>query len=113
MADRSSLPRANESFFATPWVGTLFTVLSGLSFLLLCMILPLVGKAAAATTHAQPNRTAFLVVLIAATVLAGLATVSKFERRKIDGSPRPFFSMLLMALCVFLMAALFLGLLQK
>ena len=35
------------SFFARPVVGSVLTILSGLSFYLVCMILPLVGPAAA------------------------------------------------------------------
>ena len=54
----------------------LFTVLSGLSFLLICMVLPLVGKAAAQVSHYQQNRQAFLVVLLVSLFTAGLASSS-------------------------------------
>ena len=99
------------SFFATPWVGTLFTVLSGLSFLLTCMFLPLVGKAGAVVTYARQNFIAFLAVLIVSLILAALATVSKLERRKIDQSPLPLFSFVLVGLCALLLVALLTGLL--
>lgn len=101
-----------ESFFATPWAGTLFTVMSGLSFMLVCMVLPLVGKAGMKTTYAAQNQRAFLVIVLVSLVLAALATFSKLARRKIDSSPLPLFSMILMALCILLLVALTFGLLH-
>lgn len=102
----------HASALTIPWVGTLLTTLSGLSFLLVCMILPLVGKAAQLTTHAKQNRQAFLAVLLISTVLAALASWAKILRRRVDRSPLPAFSLILLALCVLLLAALFANLLQ-
>lgn len=111
MSNEGTSSAAPTSFFATPWVGTLFTVLSGLSFLLTCMFLPLVGKAGSVVSHARENFYTFLAVLLVSLVTATLATVSKLERRKIDGSPLPHFSFLLIGLCLLLLIALFTGLL--
>ncbi len=108
---REEIP-PSEPFIATPWAGTLFTVLSGLSFLLVCMVLPLVGKAGMQTTYAAQNQRAFLVIVMLSLILAALATYSKLARRKIDGSPLPLFSMILMALCLILLGALSVGLLH-
>lgn len=107
-------------FFARPGVGSFFTILSALSFYLVCIILPLVGPAAAhgsgspgATTaaHYQQNFITFLAVLLVSLALAVLALVSKLERRKIDKSSFPIFSAGLCAVCAFLLLALFTGML--
>ncbi len=96
---------------ATPWVGTLLTVLSGLAFSFLSMILPLVGKAAHMVPHYQQNRSAFIVIVLISLALATLASISKLARRKVDGSPLPHASFLLIGLDVLLLAAFFGGLL--
>lgn len=106
-ASRDSTP-----FFARPLVGTALTTASWVSFLFVCMILPLVGKAAVATIHPQKNFIAFLIALLASLALAVLATISKLERRKIDHSPLPRFSFLMVGLCVLLLVALLAGLLR-
>ena len=90
---------------ATPWVGTLLTSLSGLVFAFLCMILPLVGKAAKTVPHYAQNRMAFLVILMLSLVLAALAALTKLARRRLDGSPLPMASFLLIALDVLLLIA--------
>ena len=108
-------------FFARPGVGSFFTILSALSFYFVCMILPIVGPAAAhgsgspgATTaaHYQQNFLAFLSVLLVSLVLAVLALISKLERRKIDQSPFPLYSVGLCVVCVCLVIALFTGMLS-
>lgn len=108
------------SFFAQPAVGSFLTVIGGVAFLFLCMILPLVGPAAAGgsgspgatrAAHYTFNFIAFLSVLLVTMGLSIAAILSKLERRKIDNSPLPFFSMLLTALCILLLVALLTGLL--
>ena len=108
-------------FFARPGVGSFFTRLSALSFYFVCMILPIVGPAAAhgsgspgATTaaHYQQNFLAFLSVLLVSLALAVLALISKLERRKIDQSPFPLYSVGLCVGCVCLVIALFTGMLS-
>ncbi len=111
---------ASIPFFAKPTVGTVFTVLSGLSFYFLMMVLPLVGPAAAhgsgspgayrAPQYAT-NFRAFLALAIVSLALGILAVVSKMERRKIDGSPLPLYSIGLSVACVLLLVALFTGML--
>lgn len=100
------------NFFQWPSVGSFFTVLSGLSFLFVCMLLPLVGRAGSVAPAAGKNRLAFLGAVLFSLLLGGLATLSKMERRKIDGSPLPYFSLGLMGLCLALLLALFAGLLS-
>lgn len=95
-----------------PEVGTGLTIASGLSFLFLCMILPLVGKAGVQTSHYWKNFLGFLVVLLITGGLAGLAVHSKLKRRDMDGSPLPYFSLIILGLSVMLLLALLLGLLK-
>lgn len=99
-------------FLARPEVGTAFTILSGLSFLVTCMILPLVGKAGAKVYHYPMNFTAFLVVLLVTIGLSGMATRLKLERSRLDGSPRPRFSVAILVTSVLLLVSLLLGLLK-
>ena len=101
-------------FFARPAVGTLFTALSGISFLFLCMVLPIVGPAAAhgsgspgatQAEHFAKNVLAFRGVLLVSLVLAALAVVSKLERRKVDASPMPYSSIALCGLLALIVLA--------
>jgi hypothetical protein len=102
----------DQPFLSRPEVGSALTILSGLSFLLTGMLLPLVGKAGAKVSHYGTNFTAFLIVLLITLTLSGLAVRSKLERRSLDGSPRPLFSMVIFGLSVILLLALMLGLLK-
>lgn len=105
-------------FLAIPWVGSFFTIASGVSFLFLCMILPLVGPAAThgsgspgagPAPHLTQNRIAFSAVLLVSLALAVLAVFSKLQRRKIDNSPLPIYSFGLVGLCVLLLVAFVTG----
>lgn len=98
-------------FLANPMVGTVLTVASGVCFLSLGMILPLVGRAGAMTPYYGKNRLTFLLVALLTLVLAVLAVLSKLTRRKIDHSPLPVFSLLLSGLTLFLLLAFLAGLL--
>ena len=99
-------------FFANALVGTTFTVLSGLSFLVVCMLLPMVGAAGNAAPFAEQNRRAFAIFLLVSLALSLLAIGSKLARRKVDQSPRPAFSFALCALTTLLLVALFTGMLS-
>ncbi len=100
------------NFIQIPLVGTVLTILSGLSFLFLCMILPLVGQAGAAAPHAPKNTQAFLAVLLVSLGLGAVAVYSKVERRKLDNSPLPYFSMGLCGICVLLLLTFLAGFLK-
>jgi hypothetical protein len=101
---------AGRKWFAN--LGTGLTIAGGLSFLFLCMILPLVGKAGVQTVHYRQNYLAFLSVLLLSLVLSSAATAAKLMRRRIDRSPLPWMSITLTALCVLLLISLFAGLLH-
>ncbi|HMO05168.1 MAG TPA: hypothetical protein PKC67_13855 [Kiritimatiellia bacterium] len=92
--------------------GSILTILSGLSFLVTCMILPLVGKAGAKVYHYPKNYTAFLVAVLVTIGLSGMATKLKLERSRLDGSPRPKFSMAILGVSLALLLALLTGLLK-
>ncbi len=117
--------------FASPVVGTVLTVAAGLAFQFLCMVLPLVGKAGmhpdreyavrgmlnvpgphGFDSYVLQNRITFLVVLFVALALAVAATISRLQRRKMDGGPFPKFSAILAACCMGLLLAHVTGLLQ-
>jgi hypothetical protein len=105
-------PSALRAVYARPAVGSFFSVLAGLSFLFLCMLLPLVGKAGAVTPFARQNFFVFLGFLLLTLALCGLAVGSKMLRRRQDGSPPPLFTLGLAGLCGFLLVALLAGLLS-
>lgn len=109
----------NIPFLAWPAVGNTLTVLSGISFLFLCMILPLVGPAAVhgsgspgagPAPYLKQNYMAFSAVLALSFVLGVAAIVSKIERRKVDGSPLPMYSIGLVVVLVLILIAFALGL---
>ena len=62
--------------------------------------------------YPQKNFLTFLGVLLIALVLSLLAIFSKLERRKLDQSPLPLFSIVLSGFCVLLLVALLTGLLR-
>ena len=93
--------------WAASWVGTTLTVVSGLSFLVVCMLLPLVGQAGVKTEFAAQNRVSFAAFCIFSLVLSLLAIGSKLSRRYIDGSPPPMSSIVLAILSTLLLIALF------
>lgn len=104
--------KQKETWFSRPGTGSALAILSGLSFLFLCMVLPLVGPAGASAPHADQNFRAFLIVLLVSLALSLAATFSKLSRGKIDGSPAPRWSMGLSGLLVLLLLCLFTGLLR-
>ncbi len=110
--DQPSHQPPDESFFVRPEVGTGLTVLSGLAFMMVCMVLPVVGKAGAVTVHARQNTIGFVAAVSLCLLLAVLATWSKLKRRQLDQSPRPIFSIVLCALSVALLIVLATGLLH-
>lgn len=109
---KSKSAEAATPFLVRPEVGTALTIASGLSFLLTAMFLPLVGKAGARVYHYPANYTAFLVVLLVTLALSVLAIRSKLQRRKIDASPLPKFSIAIFSVSLLLLLALLSGLLK-
>jgi small-conductance mechanosensitive channel len=102
------LKNKNDLLFR-PGTGTALAVAAGLSFFFLCMILPLVGPAGSRVDHAAQNMMAFLFVLLITFGLAAFAAYSKLGRRKVDGSPLPWFSFGLCGVCVLTLLVLVSG----
>ena len=98
-----------ESICFKPLTGNVLAVASGLSFFLLCMILPLVGPAGSRVAHAGQNRAVFLLVLAVTFVLAAAAGWSKLGRRKNEGGPLPWFSFSLGVVCILTLFVLLTG----
>ena len=106
---------------AAPGTGQTLSILFGLLFLFLCMVLPLVGKAAmggSGSPGAGPaatvwmNQMFFLVMLFLTLAVGAAAFYSKWERRKRDGSPFPKATAGLLALTVALLLTFAAGLLK-
>ncbi len=109
-----------KSSFASPIVGQAFTILAGLVFLFLTMILGIVGPAAAQGSGSPgayrapwfaSNYMGFLGVTVLCLVLSGFAIKSKLERRKADGSPLPYWSIGMAFITAFLLVTFLTGLL--
>lgn len=113
MTQRGHQARPEEvNWLIQPAVGSVLTVLSGLSFLLLCMMLPLVGKAGVVTVHYDKNFSLFVTVLVACSLLSVGALVSKRARSLRDGSPKPKLSLMLVGTCALIWSALITGLIR-
>ena len=92
-----------------PITGTILAVASGLSFFLLCMILPLVGPAGSRVEHAGKNKAAFILVLLLTLALAVASAWSKLGLRKSHGGAMPWFSLGLIAVCILTFIVLLMG----
>jgi hypothetical protein len=89
-----------DNFLFKPTTGNTIAVAAGLSFFFLCMILTFVGPAGSKVPHAGQNKAAFLFILMLTLTLAGFSVYSKMGRRKLDGSPLPYFSIGLCVICI-------------
>ena len=107
--------KSNETFkdlLIKPEVTNTLAILSGLSFLLMGMLLPLVGKAGAVTDHYMANFITFAFVVLIASALSAMNFYARIERRKQDGSPYPKQSLALCIACAVILVSLFTGLLK-
>ncbi|HMP89432.1 MAG TPA: hypothetical protein PJ991_04485 [Kiritimatiellia bacterium] len=101
-----------SQLLVNPTVGNVLAILSGLAFLLVGMLLPLVGKAGAQTEHYVLNFITFMFFLLVACALSGLNLFVRLMRRKQDGSPYPKASLALCVACGVLLVSLIFGLLK-
>ena len=92
--------KSNTPILLRPAVGSALAFSAGLSFYLLCMIMPLVGPSGSRVEHQGRNLAAFLFVLLLTLAFAGAASWSKLECRKVHGGGLPWFSLGLCALCL-------------
>ena len=80
--------------------GAVLSVLAGLAFFLLCMILPLVGPAGSRVSHAAQNQGIFLSWLLVTSVISLGAVTSCWWRVKHQQAPKPVFSIILSIICL-------------
>ena len=62
--------------FDKPFFGNALTVLAGLLFMFVCMLLPLVGPAGVVMEFSDKNFTVFLSVLVFAVLVSAAASVA-------------------------------------
>lgn len=86
------MERDNNNLIQKPALETALAIAAGLSFYMLCMILPLVGPAGSRVPHAARNATTFVTVLVITLILSGASTYVSLQRRKAEGGPLPLFS---------------------
>jgi hypothetical protein len=98
--------------FLHPSTGNYLTIAAAIVLQFVVILLPLVGPAGSVAPNAAKNFAAFLSVLLLAILLSGLAVYSKMRRRQVDGSPMPLWSPVLLAVSLFILFALFAGLLS-
>jgi uncharacterized membrane protein len=83
------------------WLGGTLTILSGISFFLLCIAFPLVGPAGSRVPNATKNKAVFFAVLILTLLLSGFATRIKLQQRKtLSQLPFPTATALLSGTCI-------------
>jgi cytochrome b561 len=90
----------NTPILFRPATGSALAFSAGLSFYLLCMIMPLVGPSGSRVEHHGKNLSAFLFVLLLTFALSAAASWSKLQCRRTQGGSLPWFSLGLCALCL-------------
>lgn len=95
-----------------PLFGNALSVLAGLLFMFVCMLLPLVGPAGVVMEFSDKNFTVFLTVLMLAALVSGAASAVNLLRRKREGGTLPYFPIGLFCISILTMLALGLGLLK-
>ncbi len=92
-----------NSIVQKAWVETALSIAAGLSFYILCMILPLVGPAGSRVAHAAKNRATFLAVLAVTLILSVSTVYVRLQRRRTAGGSLPVFGMVLSGLSLLLL----------
>jgi len=99
-----------KKIFLEKKIGSILTILSFLSFFLMCMILPLVGPAGSSVKHSSTNKIIFFNVLLATVILSTTSYLLKKIQSKKFSFPEPIFSLFLMIFSIsFLIIFLFGG----
>lgn len=89
-----------HTWFYRRSVGATLSILAGLAFFLLCMLLPLVGPAGSKVEHASENEMIFLSWLGITLLLSVASVLSRWERVRKENEPRPIYSLLLCITCI-------------
>ena len=81
-------------------VYNLITIMSGLAFFLLCMLLPLVGPAGSKVEHADYNNAIFTGWLIFTLILSSTSYYLRYQRYRFKNDIYPKYSLILTILCI-------------
>lgn len=92
-----------HTWFYRRFVGTTLSILAGLAFFLLCMLLPLVGPAGSRVEHASENEIIFLSWLGITLLFSVASVLSRWERVRKKNEPRPIYSLLLCIMCIMML----------
>jgi len=101
-----------ERSLDNPVLAATLSVVAGLFFLVLCMLLPLVGRAGAAVPYSAENHRTFLAVAVVTLAFSLLASLLKLRQRKLNGAPLPVFTLALTLLTAATILALWTGVLR-
>jgi len=94
-------------------LGNILTILAGLFFYIVCMLLPLVGPAGRTTEHYGLNFVTFVAVLLVASACAMGGLIVKLRTRKEDQSPFPYITAGLASVYLLLLVNLLAGQVSK
>ncbi len=92
-------------FGAHPVTGDVLSVLAGVMFLSVAMLMPLVGRAGSATPWADRNARTFEAAALTAQGIAWAAVSSKFFRRRCTGAPAPRATLVLVVVLLLIWVA--------
>jgi magnesium-transporting ATPase (P-type) len=96
-----------------PLVGKIFSILSGLGFFVVVMLLPLVGQAGSKTEHALLNANTFMTALLL-TIVFSMACIRVTVRVREEGTPAktPWITWSISVMCTLLLLAKITGMLK-
>ena len=83
-----------------PVILNFITIMAGLAFFLLCMLLPLVGPAGSKVEHADYNNAIFTGWLIFTLILSSTSYYLRYQRYRFKNDIYPKYSLILTILCI-------------
>ena len=92
--------KLNKNLSDNSIVYNLITIMAGLAFFLLCMLLPLVGPAGSKVEHADYNNTIFTGWLIFTLILSSTSYYLRYKRYRFKNDIYPKYSLILTILCI-------------
>ena len=81
-------------------IYNLITIMAGLAFFLLCMLLPLVGPAGSKVEHADYNNAIFTGWLIFTLILSSTSYYLRYQRYRLKNDIYPKYSLILTIQCI-------------
>tara|TARA_B100001559_G_scaffold83854_1_gene69698 strand:+ start:88 stop:411 length:324 start_codon:yes stop_codon:yes gene_type:complete len=92
-----------------PIILNFITIMAGLAFFLLCMLLPLVGPAGSKVEHADYNNAIFTGWLIFTLILSSTSYYFRYHIYRIKNDIFPKYSLILTILCIIIFLINILG----